>query len=229
MDGNDDRGQTTVSVYLDVGPNALLMLFLLSREKSDAWVKKNFSEEFWSKCRDEANEKHNVPAGDARRRSTTSLYVKQLVIKYRQKTQPLCVLYAMLSALYIYGDRKAFSHLIKLQSAMLTAGSNEVYYSTTKTTGRCPRTELLFQTIRTSSSIKWNATAIPSSIASMSALMVSRMSPAKLLKDLIPTPDHILLAALSGTDGSTTHAVAIVRSSTVHPLPCGSGMRATSD
>ena len=125
----------------------LLSSLFACREKSDVWVKKNFTEDFWSKCRDEPNEQHVVPAGDARRRSTTALHVKQLAIKYRQKTEPLCVLYAMMSALHVYGDRKAFGHLIKLQDAMLKAGSNDVYYSTKAGSGRCPRTELLFQFI----------------------------------------------------------------------------------
>ena len=185
-------------------------------------MKKNFAQYFWSKCMDEPNEQHVVPAGDARRRSTTALYVTQLAIKYKQKTEPLCVLYAMMSALHLYGDRKAFSHLIKLQDDMLKAGSNDVYYDRPNVLrgGRCPRTELLFQTIRTSHSIKWNAAAIGSSIATMSAMAVSKTSPTTLLRDLIPTPDHILLVALSGTDGSTTHAVAIVRSVTVSSRLC---------
>ena len=204
---------------------------------TDSFVANNFEESFIYTCIHEERV-HTISSGDPKERNESTLHVKGLSMMYMQQDKPLCVLYSTLSALSLYGDAKTVSHLLAMEGEMLAAGSGKADYfyrqpggellhheqknnnpshsthtllvsAVAPKTKRCARTELLFQTMRCTKSIKWLAHTLPAYEAPVNGQTAAERLHvhAKL--------HRVLLLQLLGADGLTTHSICVVSSNTV--------------
>ena len=197
----------------------LTQLRFACSEKSDAFVVKNFDVDWLNRISNEVVEAvrrdpnyqpewKEIPAGDAVERDQTCHHITSMPMPYRQGTQPLCVLRSFTSTLELYGD--SFAHwgdtLDSLASAFMSM-------TLSLGTSRCPRMELLFNTVRNSSKLKWDASWLPRfQIAHGPDHSSKSSSVVAALLQRLDSPNCFLLVRLEGVDKSTTHCVCIARS-----------------